>query len=66
MHLDKEQIGTKIREARKTLKMTQGDVASSVGILTSNMSRIESGKHGYRVDTLLQICDILQIRITLS
>ena len=44
MRFTKVRFGAKVRQARKRAGLSQYDVASSVGVFRSYLSRIETGK----------------------
>lgn len=44
MRIDDVTIGARLQAARRTLGLTQGDVAQQMGMVTSTVSAIESGK----------------------
>lgn len=48
-------IGSRLRELREELKMTQQQVADATGVPRSNISQIESGKHSISIDLLAKI-----------
>lgn len=55
-------LGARIRARRKKLGMTQEDVACVLGVSGSDISYIETGRHGISVDRLLNIADCLRVR----
>ena len=55
-------IGSKIKERRLELKLTQEQLASRVTkIDRSKISDMENGKEDFHFSTLLKICDALDI-----
>jgi transcriptional regulator with XRE-family HTH domain len=55
--------GEKIRRARRKQKITQKDLALSVDISPSLVSKIERGAYQVAEDNLLAICDFLGLEI---
>lgn len=58
----KKLLGKRLQEIRKIKKLTQEQVAEYVGIETSSISNIESGKYYPNADNLDKILKILQVR----
>lgn len=50
-----------IRDRRKALSITQGELSEFSGIDQSNISRIEAGVAGATLDTFLRLCQPLGI-----
>ncbi len=50
-------IGQQIAAVRKRRGMTQQDLAERSGIQRAHIARIETGKYGFSIDTLTNICD---------
>lgn len=60
-----QKIGNRIKELRiNKLNMTQEDFAKVLGVDRTYLSRIESGKQNITVNTLVFICDKLNIQIS--
>lgn len=70
----RQRIGRRIAELRKTMKwtdaaginrtgMTQTDLAERCGMSQSHIARIERGMYNFKLDTLSQIADALGCRI---
>lgn len=57
------ETGNKIREARKSKKMTLQTLFELTGIARDNLSRIEAGKKNFHILTLKSIADVLEIDI---
>lgn len=55
------QIGTRIRNARLKLKLSQATVAAQAKVALSHYTKIENGQATMRVDTLIRILDVLQV-----
>ncbi|MDR1370462.1 MAG: helix-turn-helix transcriptional regulator [Dysgonamonadaceae bacterium] len=57
--MERERIGTKLREARKSLGYSQEYVAEKAGIGRGHIVRIEQGKYSVTIDTLSKILNVL-------
>lgn len=55
------QIGARIVERRKELKLTQEQVAERMNVSIQMISNIERGKKAIKIENLLKLCDILKI-----
>jgi len=56
-------IGNSIERRRKTLQISQRQLATSTGVQQADISKIETGAKKARLDTLIRICDRLGLRI---
>lgn len=56
-------LGKKIREIRKSKKISQMDLAYSVNMSMNTISYIELGKIAPKVDTLNKIANVLKVNI---
>jgi len=56
-----QNIGNRIREARKSRGITQAELADRLNIANSHMSDIERGQANFGVDILIRLTDVLQI-----
>lgn len=63
MELDIQSIGTRIKERRKELKLTQLEIKERAGISSGNMSDIERGNRLPAAATLAQLSEILDCSI---
>ncbi|MGX9986851.1 helix-turn-helix domain-containing protein [Soonwooa purpurea] len=55
-------IGTKIKEKRSELKLTQEQLANKISKMDrSKISDMENGKEDFHFSTLLKVCDALEI-----
>lgn len=54
---ERQRIGQQIAAVRKRRGMTQQDLAERSGIQRAHIARIETGKYGFSIDTLTNICD---------
>ena len=52
---ESEEIGSRLREVRKTTGLTQAQLASSSGIPQETLSRIETGRRHPRIETLRKL-----------
>jgi DNA-binding XRE family transcriptional regulator len=52
-----------IIKRRRELNLTQKELATRVGTRQSSISRIESGEHNIRLNTLIEIAEALQARV---
>jgi len=57
----KQLLGKRIKEIRKSKKLTQEQLAEYVGIETSSISNIENGRYFPTAENLDKIMQILQI-----
>lgn len=57
-------ITRRIREIRRSKKLTVQEVAYRCNIERSNLSRIEAGKTNITIKTLCLICNALNIKLT--
>jgi transcriptional regulator with XRE-family HTH domain len=61
--LNYKEIGMKIKEKRKTLNLTQLELAEKIGLTESSISRYESGKIATMpTSTVNKICEVLNIK----
>ena len=56
-------IGSRIRKLRETKGFTQEELAGAVGMMRSNISRIEAAKHRPTLETLEKIAQALNISV---
>ena len=59
-------VGEFIRARRKTLKVTQKDLADLTGLSIDGISRIEKGERSASISTLVTISKILGFRLHLT
>ena len=52
-------IGAKIKDMRRALGLSQGNLAKKLGLTQANISRIEAGAKGPSAETLLTIAEAL-------
>lgn len=58
-----EKIGLKIKETRISRNLTQENIAEAVGVNTSHISNIETGKTKVSLTTLIFICNALDVSV---
>lgn len=61
--MNKDTIGTKIKEARQNAGLTQKDLARKAKTSFETINRIENGKANTTVEMLLKLEDLLRIDI---
>jgi len=61
MKLDYTEIGIRVQNQRRRLKMTQSDMAKKLGITPSQVSHIETGVTRPSLDVVAGICSVLDI-----
>ena len=57
---DLKEIGVRIAERRKELKLTQEQTAERMNVSIQMISNIERGNKAIKIDNLLKLCDILK------
>jgi transcriptional regulator with XRE-family HTH domain len=63
INLNYKEIGLKIKQKRKSLSLTQLELAEKVGLTESSISRYESGKIATMpTSTVNKICKVLNIK----
>lgn len=65
MNLTAECLGQQIPFLRKKAGISQEDLAQMAGISRTAVQGIESGKESLQLDTLLKVCHVLNIRLSL-
>lgn len=61
MIVDYQDLGLRVRDARKAKHLTQEQLAEKVGISSSFMGHIERGTRIASIDTLVSICNVLAV-----
>jgi transcriptional regulator with XRE-family HTH domain len=61
--MNKQDILEAIREKRKDLKISQGEMSVLLGVSQSQYSSLESGNSEITLDKLVKICEILNIEL---
>jgi transcriptional regulator with XRE-family HTH domain len=55
-------LGTKLREARERLGLTQEQVAQRSGVHATEVSRIEAGKRDPQVSTVRRLAKAVEVK----
>ena len=63
MSSNKKMLGLRIKELRKSADLTQEKLAELIGIETTSLSGIESGRHFPSMITLEKIASILNVEL---
>ena len=61
MELNLVDLGARIRQCRQSAGLTQGELAKEAGVSTSFIGHIERGSRVTSVDTLVNICNALNV-----
>ena len=62
MMIDMQQLGARVRQARKRLGLRQGVLAEKAGLDAGNLSELEHGhKPSARIETLASLAHVLQV-----
>jgi transcriptional regulator with XRE-family HTH domain len=56
-------VGQKVRRLRKERGMTQSDLAARIGIIQSDLCRMEKGEYRVGLDTLFRILEVFGMNI---
>ena len=56
-----EEMGTRIFERRKQLRLTQEELAEAAGITPQTVSTAELGKKAMRPENIIKVCSALEI-----
>lgn len=56
-------VGRRIKEARKSLRMSGGQLAQLTGLTQQQVSRYESGKTSMTIDTVVMIAHTLNVSL---
>jgi y4mF family transcriptional regulator len=65
-NMDITEIASTLRERRKFLKITQGDLADISGISERTLRDIEKGIANPELESLLKLCDVLGMELTIN
>ena len=60
---DRKAIGSRIKERRKALKVTQPTLAALAGVGLNTLVAIERGNGNAKLDTLLAVLDTLGLQL---
>lgn len=55
------QIGNRVRAARKKRNLSRAELAEQLNVSVLFVSYIECGQKGMSIETLIHMCDILQV-----
>lgn len=58
---DKVQVGERIKKRRRALAFTQEDLSEKIGKSVRFLSDVERGAAGMSLDTMLDICSVLEL-----
>lgn len=61
--LNEEIIGDLIRQARQKQNLTQDELAKKLGINKSNISKMENNIKSMRIDTLMNVLNVLDAKV---
>jgi transcriptional regulator with XRE-family HTH domain len=61
MTIDYKDLGKRVRELRRQASLTQEELAEQVGISTSFMGHVERGSRVASLETLVALCNVLQV-----
>ena len=59
----KDFVGQKVRKLRKERAMTQSELAQRIGIIQSDLCRMEKGEYKVSLDVLFRILQVFGMRI---
>ena len=54
-------MGQRIAARRKSLKLTQEELAEKIGVSTQMISNLELGKKAIRPENLAKVCEVLEL-----
>ncbi|MCL4809218.1 MAG: helix-turn-helix domain-containing protein, partial [Thermoanaerobaculia bacterium] len=57
-------MGQKIRQIRKSRRLTQADLAGRIGVTQSDLSRMENGEYKVGLDTLFRILQVFELSMS--
>lgn len=57
-------VGQKIRQIRKSRRLTQAELAARIGITQSDLSRMENGEYKVGLDTLFRILQVFELSMS--
>jgi len=60
------ELGTIIRETRKSQGLTQKDLALAAGIGVRLIVELEKGVRGVKIDTVIKVCKLLGLKIDIT
>lgn len=57
-------VGQKIRQIRKSRRLTQAELAGRIGVTQSDLSRMENGEYKVGLDTLFRILQVFELSMS--
>lgn len=60
----RQALGAVLRARREDAGMTMQEFAAKCGLSQAQISRIETGNQGFRLETLMQICSVLGVSVS--
>ena len=61
MDINYRNIGFRVGQRRRELKLTQKEVAETIGVTDKYVSNIETGKRKINLDLIAEFCDIYNV-----
>ena len=61
-----EELGRLIKNARKTQKLTQKDLALVAGMSVRLIVELENGKRGVSIESVIKLCSLLGMKIDIE
>jgi len=61
-----QQIGQLVRKRRRTLKLTQAELAKKVGSYQKTISKLEAGEPGIKLQTMFDVLAALDLEIVMQ
>ena len=62
--MSKNEFGLAVRRKRRQLEMTQEELAERAKMSNTSISRIEGGQQNPTRDTMLVLCEVLEMELT--
>jgi transcriptional regulator with XRE-family HTH domain len=62
-HMKRNFVGQKVRRLRKERGMTQSELAARIGIIQSDLCRMEKGEYKVGLDSLFKILEVFGMNI---
>lgn len=61
MAIDYKDLGSRVRQARRQMALTQEELAEKMGISASFLGHIERGSRVASLETLVSLCNVLKV-----
>lgn len=61
MAIDYKDLGSRVRQARRQMSLTQEELAEKMGISASFLGHIERGSRVASIETLVGLCNVLNV-----